>query len=518
MQDYNTIIGVIVMRQNGCSFSVIQSRYHIGSGTAQRILDRFKDSGFTLKELKAMEPQQVEEVIYPPANLQRKDTPMPDFQYYYDRIHAKGSRINIAYCWLEYKQEHPDGYEQSQFYEYYNRFVEQNFGKADSKMAVERVPGEKMYIDWVGDQPELLTDPETGEVKKVHLFTTTLGLSSLIYAEAFLDEKLPRFVAGTVNAIHFYGGITKYLVPDNLKTAVTKHTKDELILQSAYSDLEDFYDTIVLPPPPRKPKGKATVENHVRYLETHLVERLKERIYVSLEELNADIRKIVATLNSRKVQGKDASRKDIFEKYDRPCLKPLPGGNFTVCDYKPVSRIPDNYHIEYDGHYYSVLYSYCGKPAILKALPSEIRICDQYNRLICKHKRSYDSFPLYVTDDSHMRPEHLFYKEVNEKDGAYYRRWASVFGDQMSEFIDRLLKAPKHEEQAYNSCAGILHHVKDLPHGIVEEAARQCIQMNSCRYKTYKQVLARIQNDNYQMEQNGTLPTHENIRGKGFYK
>lgn len=125
--------------------------------------------------------------------------------------------------------------EQAQFYEYY-----QNFGKADSKMAVERVPGEKMYIDWVGDQPELLTDPETGEVKKVHLFTTTLGLSSLIYAEVFPDEKLPRFVAGAVNAIHFYGGIMKYLVPDILKTAVKKHTKDELILQSAYSDREDF--------------------------------------------------------------------------------------------------------------------------------------------------------------------------------------------------------------------------------------------------------------------------------------
>lgn len=282
MQDYNTIIGVITMRLNECSFSVIQSRYHIGSGTAQRILKRFEDSGFSLEELKAMEPHKVEELIYPPANLQRKDTPMPDFQYYYDRIHAKGSKVNIAYCWIEYKQENPDGYEQSQFYEYYNRFVEQNFGKNHSKMAVERVPGEKMYIDWVGDQPELLTDPETGEVRKVHIFATTLGLSSLIYAEAFLDEKLPQFIAGTVNAIQFYGGIPRYLVPDNLKTAVTKHTKDELILQSAYSDLEDFYDTIVLPPPPGKPKGKSTVENHVRYLETHLLEKLKEKIYVSL--------------------------------------------------------------------------------------------------------------------------------------------------------------------------------------------------------------------------------------------
>ena len=112
-------------------------------------------------------------------------------------------------------------------------------------------------------------------------------------------------------------------------------------------------------------------------------------------------------------------------KEDNPCLKPLPGGNFMVCDYKTVTRIPDNYHIEYDNHYYSVVYTHCGKSAIVKATVSEIRICDQYNRLICKHKRSYKDFPKYITEDSHMRPKHLYYKEVNEKDGAYYRRWAS---------------------------------------------------------------------------------------------
>ena len=89
---------------------------------------------------------------------------MPDFQHYYDRIHAKGSKVNIAYCWIEYRKEHPDGYGQSQFYEYYNRFVEKNYGARDAKMPVERVPGERMYIDWVGDKPELLTDPETGEL------------------------------------------------------------------------------------------------------------------------------------------------------------------------------------------------------------------------------------------------------------------------------------------------------------------------------------------------------------------
>ena len=114
-----------------------------------------------------------------------------------------------------------------------------------------------------------------------------------------------------------------------------------------------------------------------------------------------------------------------------------------------------------------------------------------------------------------MRPEHLYYKEVNQKDGAYYRRWASVFGPNMSECIDRILKSAKHEEQAYNSCAGLLHTVKDLPHGIVEETARQCIEMNSCRYKTFKQMLGRIQSTPVK---SGELPAHENIRGKDFYK
>ena len=516
MQDYNTIIGVIQMRQNNCSFSVIEARYHIGSSTVQRILKRFEASGLTLQELRTLEPGTVEELIYPPANLQRKDIPLPDFQLYYDRIHARGSKVNIAYCWIEYKQAHPDGYEQTQFYEYYNRFVETHYGKREAAMAVGRVPGEKMYIDWVGDQPELLTDRETGELRKVHIFTTTLGLSSLIYAEAFPNEKLPCFIEGTVHALSFYEGVPKYLVPDNLKTAVIKHTRDELVLQSAYSDLEDFYDTIALPPPPRKPKGKPTVENHVRYLEAHLIEKLREKTYISLEDLNAEVTKIVAVLNSRRFQNRSFSRQDAFEKYDKPCMKPLPGGAFTVCDYKTVNKVPDNYHIEYDGHYYSVVYTQCGRPAILKATPSEIRICDQYNRLICKHKRSYKDFPLYITEDDHMRPEHLYYKEVNAKDGAYYRRWASVFGPNMSEVIDRMLKAPKHEEQAYNACAGLLHHVKDLPHGIVEEAARQCIQMNSCRYKAFKRVLSRIQDG--ASAPGETLPSHENIRGKGFYR
>ena len=83
-------------------------------------------------------------------------------------------------------------------------------------------------------------------------------------------------------------------------------------------DLEDFYDTIILPPPPRTPKGKPTVENHVRYLETHLIEKLKEGIYSSLEALNDATLKIIAYINRREFQKKVVSRQVAYERYDKP--------------------------------------------------------------------------------------------------------------------------------------------------------------------------------------------------------
>ena len=365
----------------------------------------------------------------------------------------------------------------------------------------------------------MLVDLETEELKPVHIFTTTLGVSSLIYAEIFMDEKLPSFIAGTVNALRFYGGVAKYFVPDNCATAVKKHSKDELIINTAFQDLEEFYGAVVLPPPPRKPRGKSTVEHHVRYLETHLIEKLKEGTYTSLSALNDATQKIIAVINRREFQKKIGSRQDAYERYDKPHMKPLPGDNYTTCDYKYVLRIPENCHLEYDGHYYSVFYTYYNQPAILKATMTEIRICDRNNRLICRHDRSYKKFPLYVTDDSHMKPEHLYYKEINAKDGAYYRRWAAVFGEFTVKLIDTVLRSARHEEQAYNSCNGILHLCKDAPHVLVEDAARKCVEINACKYTYFKNVFSTIANERAQKGGGKkALPSHENIRGKDFYK
>ena len=236
MQPYTTIVGVIELRLAGQSYDVAQKRYSIGSSTVTLIMNRFKEIGLSLDDLKSMEPKKLVNAFYPPENRRRKDIPMPDFHAIHERMLEMGRRADLAFLWLEYKEEHPDGYQQSQFYKYYSEYLKENFGAESATMSVERVPGEKMYIDWVGDQPELLTDPFTGEIRKVHVFTTTLGFGSCVYAEIFPDEKLASFIAGTTHALEYYGAVPKYLVPDNLKAAVQKHTKDDFVLNAAYSD------------------------------------------------------------------------------------------------------------------------------------------------------------------------------------------------------------------------------------------------------------------------------------------
>lgn len=521
MQSYSTIIGVIELRLQKVGYMTIQKRYHIGSSTVTLIMKRFHELGITLDELKRMPPRSVESAFYPPENLRRSEKPAPDFYRIHERMTAM-AHPDLSLVWEDYKKENPDGYQLSQFYQLYKDFVRENFGQTSVKMPVERIPGERMYIDWVGDQPELLTDPSTGEIHKIHLFATTLGYSSCVYAEAFIDEKTSSFITGVVHALEFYQAVPKYLVPDNLKTAVTKHSKDELVLNSVFSDLEDFYDTIVLPPPPRKPKGKPTVENHVRFLESNLVERLKQSAYTSLEALNQAIQKIIADINQRSFRKKSdirQTRMHAFKTYDKPRMRPLPQGSFRVCDYRYFLRVPDNYHLEYDGHYYSVLYTYHGKPAILKATMSEIRICDENNKLLCTHPRSYRDFPRYITDETHMPPHHQYYRELNAHDGAYYRRWASVYGESMLTMIDRILRSAKHEEQTYNRCKGILHLCTDVPRHIAVEAAQTCLDMSSCKYTYFKKVLIRLMNSTpAKGASSGQLPEHENIRGRDSYQ
>ena len=221
MQNSRTILGIIEMRLKGISYDDCCNRYGVGHSTVNLIMSRYWEKGAPLEVLKQMPGEEVEASFYPPSNVRRKSEDiMPDFEAIYTRINKEGSKANLYFMWLRYKKEHPSGYQYTQFCHYFNQYVSTHHGSQALRMAVERISGERVYIDWVGDQPELMVDPQTGELWKVHIFVTTIGVSSMIYAEAFTDEKLANFIAGTVHALDYYGAIPKYLVPDNLRAAV----------------------------------------------------------------------------------------------------------------------------------------------------------------------------------------------------------------------------------------------------------------------------------------------------------
>ena len=203
MQDYTTILGVIELHMNNVSYDDVRKRYRLGNSGITLIVNRFKDSGLSLTDLKQMAPKKVIDLIYPKDNLHHKGIPMPDFEKIHCQMVQMGRHADLSYLWIDYKKENPDGYQLSQFYKLYGDFMKETYGTLKVSMPVERIPGEKMYIDWVGDQAELLLDTSTGKIRKVHIFTTTLGFSSLIYAEIFMDEKLRQFIAGTVHALSF---------------------------------------------------------------------------------------------------------------------------------------------------------------------------------------------------------------------------------------------------------------------------------------------------------------------------
>lgn len=184
--------------------------------------------------------------------------------------------------------------------------------------------------------------------------------------------------------------------------------------------------------------------------------------------------------------------------------------------------MPDNYHIEYDGHYYSVFYKEHGKPAILKASFDKIIICDQYNKILCTHSRSYKTFPKYITEVSHMPPEHLYYHNVNTKDDIFYRSWSKSIAPSLGMFIDRLINSYEHKEQAYNSCNGLLQRCKQEPFQIIEKAASFFLETNNITYTGLKRALdcnkAMIVNGTSDNAKQKELPIHSNIRGKEEYK
>lgn len=307
--------------------------------TVASTLKRAAECGLSWPLPADMSDQQLARILYPSV-AGKLVYRMPDYEYVYREMQRKGVTLNLL--WLEYVEKcRLSGdvpYQSTQFNKYYGEYV----AKHSATMHLNHKPGEIMQVDWAGDTAEVI-DNITGEILDVYMFVAVLPYSGYGYVEGFFSMNQECWTAAHVNAFRYFGGVTRILQCDNLKTGVEQHSRSEVTLNKSYQELAEHYNAAVIPCRVRSPKDKAMVEGTVGVISTFILAALRNRQFLSLNELNEAIFEKLEEFNHKPFQKKDGSRALLFEE-EKPFLQPLPPRSFELATWK-VATVGPNYHI-----------------------------------------------------------------------------------------------------------------------------------------------------------------------------
>jgi transposase len=504
------IIEILRLWEQGYSQREIASSVKCAKSSVGEVQKRCRAHKLTYQEASGMTDNAIRERLYPGNSSATKAE--PDYKCIHERL-TQGKRLNLQYVWEEYRLTNESGLGYSQFCRRYRQWLDET-GK-NVVMAREREPGKELFVDWMGDTLSCITDSETGEILTAHFFVATLGDSNYPYVEAFLDEKLESWLNAHVHALAYYGGVPRVIVPDNTKTAVTTPRYYDPKINPAYWDLARHYDVAVLPARIRKPKDKSPVEGSVGWLETWLLEWLSGQQFFSVEELNRAIMSRVRVLSKRPFQKRAGSRESVFEAVDKPALRALPKTRYAYAEYV-TRRVPDNYHVEYMGFYYSVPYALYRQTVTLRVTENMLEILGGNRGRVALHQRKR-SGSRYVTDTQHMPENHRHQHKMNRYDGSKYRKWAGTVGANTLYVIDSMLKAQHVEETAYRSCMGVLQMEKKYGRERLEAACKRARSIGSTTYSTVKNILKNAQDNLTEHPPCKPLPAHNNLRGPASF-
>jgi transposase len=410
--------------------------------------------------------------------------------------------------WEEYYAEHPNGYRYSQFCELYRRWSR----KLKVSMRQIHKAGEKLFVDYAGHTLPIV-NRYTGEISEAQVFVAVMGASNYTFAEATLSQNLSDWLGSHVRAFEFLGGVPEMVVPDNLKSAVSKPCRYDPELNPSYQDLAEHYGTAVIPARVRKPKDKSKAELGVQVVERWILARLRNQTFFSLAEANAAIRELLEDLNTRSFKKLPGCRKEAFESLDKPALKALPTQAYTFAQWKKV-RAGIDYHIEVEGHYYSVPYQLRGKQLDARITDETVECFLQRNR-IASHRRSFEK-GRHTTVNSHMPKGHQEYAEWTPE---RLIRWAGKNGSQTAAMTEVILSSRQHAQQAFRSAMGLISLAKMYTPQRLEAACELALEGGATSYKSVKSILASGLD---QQPRQQSLPdiqpiAHANIRGGHYY-
>ena len=491
----------------GLSVRAIRNALNLPRSTVNDYLTAYKASDLSLDQIQSLNDDQIYTALFG-EKTKGSARPLPDFAKMNTELKKK--HVTRSLLWEEYREKHPDGLCYSQFCEHYRLWSK----KVSVSMRQTHKAGEKLFVDYSGLTMEII-DPKTGEISKAEVFVAALGASGYSYAEASMSQKKHDFIASHVRAFKFFGGCTEVLVPDNLKSAVTRANWYDPDINESYQDMADHYGTVVLPARPYKPKDKSKAELSVKLVQRWILAKLRHRQFFSLHELNEAIWELLDDLNNRKMRHLNKSRREMFEELDQPALKALPDRTYIYRDFKDC-KVNIDYHILLENDLYSVPYQLVGEVVNARYTSTTVEIYHK-NKRVAVHPRGPGK-GVAATQTEHMASAHRAYAEWTP---SRMISWGKKFGRHTGKLIEEIMLQKPHPEAGFRSCLGILNRAKSLDAQVVEAVSKRMLELGLFTVKNFKNIL---RNKSYNQVSTAPLEMtppdsyHENVRGSECYQ
>ena len=449
-------------------------------------------------------------------------SPYPELYALFPSYVKELTRVGVSRVtlWTEYHNKYPTGLGYRQFCARFERW--QDAQKVT--MHLEHKAGDKLFVDFAGDKLHLI-DAQTGEQISVEFFVAILPCSQLTYAQAVMSQKKEDFILALNNALVYFGGVPQAIVPDNLKSAVTKADKYEPEINETLADFASHYGTCIFPTRSRKPKDKALVENAVHILYGLIYAPLRNRIFHSLAELNAAILSLLEEHNNALQKEKGCTRREQFIELEQASLMALPTEKYVFKKFS-LSKIHPNGHatLKEDKHFYSVPYRLVGKQVKLIYTDSTVEIYYNHQR-VAYHERLITK-GRYTTLKEHLHPDHQWFKNWSP---IFFEEQADKIGVNTRLAIDEILRKTAYPEQAYRSCVGVLSFAKRYSEERLENACERALHYNHISATLIRSILDReldridlhnekIASTHSEGQLRPIIPFHSNIRGAEAYQ
>lgn len=503
---------ILRLHSQGISQRSIAASCSCSRNTVARAIEKSREYNLELPLPKEFTDQKLAELFYPRQPPALSNRRMPDYEQVHKELAKNG--VTLSLLWTEYcalcrcAGEIPFQY--TQFCYYYREYVQ----KTKATMHIDRKPGEIMEVDWAGDTAAV-TDSTIGKELPAYIFVAVLPYSQYAYVEAFLKQDQEAWITAHINAYKYFGGVTRILVCDNLKTGVDRVSKSEVIINRTYQELSEHYGTAVIPARVRRPRDKGSVESTVGNVSTWIIAALRNRTFFSLHELNQSVREKLREFNEKPFQKKQGSRRSEFSENEKEFLLPLPAVPYELASWK-IATVMFNSHISVDKQNYSVPYEYIRQKVDVRMTKSTIEVFYAGSR-ICSHPRLHGRSNQYSTVSGHMPENQQKYVEWTSE---RFVSWAERIGENTAAVVKHLLSYHKIPQQSYKTCLALLKLGDKYSAARLEAACKKALfYTSSPSFKNIQTILANGQDKLSEEALKKPSPSNEYsfTRGADYY-